>query len=349
MAEGTAETHRLHLLRPAGQRQPGDWGGLIIIGNGIINRTGASRPTSRGRAPGRNPPSSTTAARQRRQQRRDALRAHRVRRVPHRAERGAELAHHGGGRLGTTIEYVQVMGPRRLLRVVRRRGGRPVPHLLRVRRRPLRRLGRLHRAQPVPDRLPVHPPGCPARPGRRRRQRPAGDRERRLLGGELQRRQQQPQRVAARTPSRSSPTSPSSVRRPAPGRPPVATSAMMLRRGTGGLYVNGVVARYSAPRSACADRRPNQVGGATWRSANVYISQTAGASNRRRDEREPREPAVRAGPRGQRHRGRRRDCRQPLHGAPDDLRQQCRQRVRLDVRRPVAAPYRRDERLRRAS
>jgi hypothetical protein len=27
--------------QPAGQRQPGDWGGLIIIGNGIINRTGS--------------------------------------------------------------------------------------------------------------------------------------------------------------------------------------------------------------------------------------------------------------------------------------------------------------------
>lgn len=26
--------------RPAGQRQPGDWGGLVIIGNGVINRTG---------------------------------------------------------------------------------------------------------------------------------------------------------------------------------------------------------------------------------------------------------------------------------------------------------------------
>jgi hypothetical protein len=26
--------------RPEGQRQPGDWGGLIIVGNGIINRTG---------------------------------------------------------------------------------------------------------------------------------------------------------------------------------------------------------------------------------------------------------------------------------------------------------------------
>jgi hypothetical protein len=26
--------------RPVGQRQAGDWGGLIIIGNGVINRTG---------------------------------------------------------------------------------------------------------------------------------------------------------------------------------------------------------------------------------------------------------------------------------------------------------------------
>jgi hypothetical protein len=26
--------------RPAGQRQPGDWGGIIMIGNGIINKTG---------------------------------------------------------------------------------------------------------------------------------------------------------------------------------------------------------------------------------------------------------------------------------------------------------------------
>jgi len=29
--------------RPVGQRQPGDWGGLIIIGNGIINRVGSTQ------------------------------------------------------------------------------------------------------------------------------------------------------------------------------------------------------------------------------------------------------------------------------------------------------------------
>jgi hypothetical protein len=47
------------------------------------------------------------------------------------------------------------------------------------------------------DRLPVDPAGRARRAFRRRRLRPAGDRERRLLGGELQRRQQQSQRVAA--------------------------------------------------------------------------------------------------------------------------------------------------------
>ena len=40
-AQGTAaEPIVFTSSRPEGQRQPGDWGGLIIIGNGIINRTG---------------------------------------------------------------------------------------------------------------------------------------------------------------------------------------------------------------------------------------------------------------------------------------------------------------------
>jgi hypothetical protein len=39
-AVGTAELPIVFTSsRPAGQRQPGDWGGLIIIGNGIINRS----------------------------------------------------------------------------------------------------------------------------------------------------------------------------------------------------------------------------------------------------------------------------------------------------------------------
>ena len=40
-AQGTAaEPIVFTSSRPEGQRQPGDWGGLIIVGNGIINRTG---------------------------------------------------------------------------------------------------------------------------------------------------------------------------------------------------------------------------------------------------------------------------------------------------------------------
>lgn len=44
MAEGTAENPIVFTSeRPVGQRQPGDWGGLIIIGNGIINRDGSTQ------------------------------------------------------------------------------------------------------------------------------------------------------------------------------------------------------------------------------------------------------------------------------------------------------------------
>jgi hypothetical protein len=43
MAEGTADRPIVFTSeRPAGQRQPGDWGGLVIIGNGIVNRSGST-------------------------------------------------------------------------------------------------------------------------------------------------------------------------------------------------------------------------------------------------------------------------------------------------------------------
>lgn len=43
MAVGTADKPIVFTSsRPAGQRQPGDWGGLVIVGNGIINRVVAS-------------------------------------------------------------------------------------------------------------------------------------------------------------------------------------------------------------------------------------------------------------------------------------------------------------------
>lgn len=41
-AEGTADAPIVFTSsRPVGDRRPGDWGGLILIGNGVINRTGA--------------------------------------------------------------------------------------------------------------------------------------------------------------------------------------------------------------------------------------------------------------------------------------------------------------------
>lgn len=50
-AQGTAAAPIvLTSARSAGNRKPGDWGGLIIIGNGIINRTGASILTEGGAA-----------------------------------------------------------------------------------------------------------------------------------------------------------------------------------------------------------------------------------------------------------------------------------------------------------
>src|SRR5688572_15598370 len=47
--------------QPAGQRRPGDWGGLIIVGNAVINRTGVTvalegSGTGQGTAPGTNYP-----------------------------------------------------------------------------------------------------------------------------------------------------------------------------------------------------------------------------------------------------------------------------------------------------
>src|SRR5690606_27555374 len=40
-ASGTAERPIVFTSsRPVGQRRPGDWGGLILVGRGLINRTG---------------------------------------------------------------------------------------------------------------------------------------------------------------------------------------------------------------------------------------------------------------------------------------------------------------------
>ncbi len=60
-AQGTKELPIVFTSsRAAGQRQPGDWGGLIIIGNGLLNRTGTieieGTGTATGTAPGTNYP-----------------------------------------------------------------------------------------------------------------------------------------------------------------------------------------------------------------------------------------------------------------------------------------------------
>lgn len=51
MAEGTAALPIVFTsANAAGNRKPGDWGGIIIVGNGIINRTGATISTEGGTA-----------------------------------------------------------------------------------------------------------------------------------------------------------------------------------------------------------------------------------------------------------------------------------------------------------
>jgi len=60
MAIGTAALPTVFTSsQPAGQRRPGDWGGLIIVGNAVINRTGVEieiegTNTATGNAPGTN-------------------------------------------------------------------------------------------------------------------------------------------------------------------------------------------------------------------------------------------------------------------------------------------------------
>ncbi|MBR9988625.1 MAG: fibronectin type III domain-containing protein [Gemmatimonadetes bacterium] len=56
MAEGTAAQPIVFTSeREPGQRQPGDWGGLIIIGNGVISRTGPTQIEGTGTPAGANP------------------------------------------------------------------------------------------------------------------------------------------------------------------------------------------------------------------------------------------------------------------------------------------------------
>ena len=184
--EGPRSTPRAPRRRPsssprASPRAPArraTGAGSMIIGNGIINRSGDSADR---RAAGRHR-GVFGRHRQRRQQRHAALRADRVRRVRRLRRRGAgaqQPLHVRRGLRDHAGVRADARRPGRLVRVVGRRRGRPLPGLLRVRRRPLRLDRGVPRAEPVPDRVPVRPAGS----GRGRRpalHRPGGLRGRRL-------------------------------------------------------------------------------------------------------------------------------------------------------------------------
>ena len=56
IANGTAQAPIVFTsARPVGQRQPGDWGGLVIVGNGVINRSGTVQVEGTGTVTGTTP------------------------------------------------------------------------------------------------------------------------------------------------------------------------------------------------------------------------------------------------------------------------------------------------------
>ena len=159
VAEGTATAPIVFTSeKAAGSRAPGDWGGIIIVGNGIINRT-ANPVNTEGGAAGEaeNYAGGTDNA-----DNSGSLRYVRIEFA------GFDISNGGGQELnslsmyavgsGTRLEYVQTLaGPGRCIRVVGRRGGLPLPDLHRDRRRPFRLDRGLPGPEPVPDRLPEHP------------------------------------------------------------------------------------------------------------------------------------------------------------------------------------------------
>ena len=198
--------------RQPGQRQPGDWGGLIIIGNAPT--TVAGRSTSRARAPTA-PPSSaarttscnTTAVRSRptTPARCAYVRVEFAGFAPLQNQELNSFTFAAVG-IGTTCVVPPVAGrPRRLVRVLRRRLRRRSPRRLRDRRRLLRHVGGFSGriqflvAQSTTQLVPRTDAGFYV-------DRSAGDRERRLQRLGLRPRLNSRRRSRFR----SSPTSPSS-------------------------------------------------------------------------------------------------------------------------------------------
>jgi hypothetical protein len=109
-AQGTASNPIVFTsLRPAGSRQPGDWGGLIIIGNGVINKTGTV--TIEGTGVGTNNPAQVYSGGNSNTDNSGILRYVRIEfagyaTAPNQELNSLTLAAVGSG---TTLEYVQTL------------------------------------------------------------------------------------------------------------------------------------------------------------------------------------------------------------------------------------------------
>lgn len=110
-AQGTAANPIVFTSsRAAGSRQPGDWGGLIIIGNGLINRSGAI--TIEGTGNGANNPAQTYSGGTSNTDNSGILRYVRVEFAGYATATDQELNSFTLAALGsgTTLDYVQSMG-----------------------------------------------------------------------------------------------------------------------------------------------------------------------------------------------------------------------------------------------
>jgi predicted small lipoprotein YifL len=109
-AQGTASNPIVFTSsRPAGTRQPGDWGGLIIIGNGVINRSGSI--TIEGTGNGANNPAQTYSGGNNNADNSGILRYVRVEFAGYATATDQELNSYTLAALGsgTKLEYLQSM------------------------------------------------------------------------------------------------------------------------------------------------------------------------------------------------------------------------------------------------
>ena len=95
---------------PTASARRGDWGGLILVGNGIINRAAPIILEGTGTGATNPPVDYAGGNRQRRQQRHPPLRPGRVRRLRDRDRRRAQHLHlRGGGQRHRALAYLQAL------------------------------------------------------------------------------------------------------------------------------------------------------------------------------------------------------------------------------------------------